>query len=429
MIAAAIFVTFFVLIILGMPIAMALAFGAIVPMQFVMDMNLMMVAQKMFTSMDVYSLMTIPFFLIAGGLMDKGGVSARIVSFATSLVGWMPGHLAVITFAASAFFGAISGSATATVAAIGSIMLPSMLKQGYALDFSLATIASAGILGTIIPPSISFVIYGMATGASIGDMFLAGWIPGLMLTGAMSAYGIYYGKKHLKDEVRVKFSLRNVGKSFIQAFWALLMPVIILGGIYAGICTATESAAVSILYGVLVGTFVYKELTFKLFLQTMKESIRTSAMIMFIIATATVFSYVMTMEQLPTKVAQALFTMSGSELVFLALVTILLFGVGMIMDTQPAVLILSPILLISAKAFGIDGIAFGVIMCVNLAIGLLTPPVGINLYVAASVAGVPVKKTFSRHLIIYILLACAVLISIMVFQELITFLPSLVASM
>lgn len=428
MLSAVILVTFFVFVVIGLPICLSLAFGAIIPMEFVMHSDLIVLAQKMFTSTDSFSLMAIPFFILAGEIMGRGGVSKRIVAFVNSLFCWMPGSMAVVTFFASAFFGAISGSATATVAAIGSLMLPAMLKNHYEKGFAVATIAAAGILGTIIPPSISFVVFGNATGAPIGDMFMGGIIPGLLLACAMAAYGVYYGIKHPETKSQEKFTLGGVWKALKYSFLALLMPVIILGSIYAGIATPTEAAAVAIFYGLIVSIFVYRELNLKDLLKAIVASAQTTAMIMFIIACATAFAYVMTIARIPTNIANALSAASSTKLIFWALVTLILLIVGMVMDTQPAVLILSPILIITARVLGIGDIQFGVVMCINLAIGLLTPPVGMNLFVAASVAKEPVKVSINRHLWVYIILSFVVLILLMAVPQLIEFLPSIAST-
>ena len=416
---------FFAFIALGMPISMSMFLSALIPLA-LSGTPLIALSQKLFTSIDSYALMAVPFFTIAGGLMDKGGVSRRLVTLANAIVCWVPGSLAVVTFLASAFFGAISGSAPATVVAIGSIMVPAMLKEGYDLKFALATAASAGILGVIIPPSITFVIFGMATGASIGDMFLGGFIPGLMLMAGMSIYAIYYGKKYLKQEHRQKFSLGGIWDAFKEAVWAILTPVIVLGGIYMGVFTPTEAAAVTILYGTIVGLFVYKELTPMSILAIMKTSVRTSAMILFIVACASAFSYVLTLANIPKMAAEFLTNTSmGSQVIFLALVTIFLLIVGIMMDSVPAILILAPILTPTAVALGINPVAFGVIMCVNLSIGLLTPPVGMNLYVAVSIVKQPAKLVINKHLFMYIFLACSVLVILMAFQDIIMFIPTL----
>jgi len=419
------FVAFAILLVLSVPIAISLSVAAAIPMQFEMGVKLIVIAQKFFTAIDSYSLMAIPLFIVAGGLMEKGGVSKRLVSFATSLVGWVPGGLAVVAFVASAFFGAISGSSTATVAAIGSIVVPAMLDDGYPLNFSLATVACAGWLGVIIPPSIPMVLYGVSTGTSIGELFLGGVIPGILLCCCMGAYSIFWGIKHKDTLVKHPFSWRNVGTSLKDSIWALLMPIVVLGGIYAGVFTPTESAAISILYGAVIGFFGYKELTVKDSVQILKNSVLTTGMIMFVVAGAALFGYVMTYENIPVTVANFITGIASSRLIFSLLVMVLLLIVGTFMDTPPAILILSPILYPILATYGIDPVAFGVMMVINLGIGLTTPPVGMNLYVAAGIRKAGISDVVNKHLLAYIGCALFGLTIIVIFPQLVTFLPNL----
>ena len=396
MFVATIFGAFLILAAIGIPLSLALVAGTALPIALFTTTNLQVIVQRFFNAVNQYSLMAIPLFVISGALLDKGGVSKRLVRFANSLVGWMPGGLAIVAFLASAFFGAISGSSLATVAAIGAIVVPSMLDEGYPLPFALSTVASAGWLGIIIPPSIPMVLYGTAGNVSVGDLFLAGVLPGIILMAGMACYSFYYGKKYLPS--RKKFSTAEVWNSFRDAIWAIGMPVIILGGIYGGIFTPTEAAAVACLYGFLVGIFIYRELNWKLLKEIMHSSVITTSFIMFICASATAYGYVMTMEMIPTKVANYIISIASNKLSFLALVTILLLIVGTFMDTAPAMMILAPILVPILPTYGIDPVAFGIIMTVNLGIGLVTPPVGMNLYVAASIRKVPVSTVINKHL-------------------------------
>ena len=417
------FFVFAVLAVIGTPIGVALGLGATTALKFFTMTDLTVIAQRFFTAVDSYSLIAIPLFMIAGGLLDKGGVSKRLVDFAQSLVGWLPGGLAVVAFLASAFFGAISGSSVATVAAIGSIMVPSMVKEGYPLDFSLATVASAGWLGIIVPPSIPMVIYGTSGGVSVGELFLGGFIPGFILAFGMSLYAIYYG--HKNNIKRVPFSFENVVNSFKKAIWALGMPIIILGGIYGGVFTPTEAAAVSILYGLIVGFLIYKELNGKVTYSILKGAAITTSTIMIVVAMATAFGYVMTMELIPQKVASAIYLVATNRFTFFLLVTIMLLFVGTFMDTVPAILILTPILVPMLSTYNISPVAFGIIMIINLGIGLITPPVGLNLYVAAGIMNVPARVVINRHLLCYMLLAVIFLIIFMTFPGIITILPNL----
>ncbi len=421
---AILFLSFFVFLILGVPIALSLTASAILAL-WVDGMNLVVIAQKMFTAMDSYGLMAIPFFMIAGGLLADGGVSRRLTDFAKSLVCWLPGGLAVVVFLSSAFFGAISGSSAATVAAIGSIMLPGMLADGYPLKFSLATVAAAGFLGIIVPPSIPMVIYGMAAGVSISDVFMGGFIPGFMLAGGMSIYSIIWATKHREILVRHKFSLRNVWVTFKDAIWALFMPLIVLGGIYGGVFTPTEAACVSVFYGLFVGVFVYKELKLDKIFYILRSSIITTGLLFFVIAGATVFGLVLTRENVPQTVAAMITSYATSKLMFWLLVTVMLLIVGTFMDTCPAVMILTPIFAPTLAAYGVDPIVFGVVMIINLGIGLCTPPVGLNLYVAAGLKKTTIEMVVGKHLICYLCAALSVLVLLMAVPQIIMFLPNM----
>ena len=418
-----VFGTFFLLIASGFPVAISLALGTLIPLIALTNLPLVVMAQKLFTSIDSYGLMAVPFFIIAGGFLDKGGVSKRLVAFANSLVGWLPGGLAVVTFLASAFFGAISGSAVATVAAIGSIMLPAMEKEGYPQGFALATVAIAGILGIVVPPSIPMVLYGIAGGVSIGDIFMGGFIPGFLLAAGMSTYALHYGNKHF-SKTRV-FQLSEVARTFREAIWALLMPVIILGGIYGSIFTPTEAAAVSVLYGLLVGVFVYKELDFRQLAAIMKSSLVSSGTLMFIVATASAFGFLLTREQLPSMVAAGILSIADGQAMFFLLILVFLLVVGTFMDVAPAMLLLSPILIPMLKSYGIEPVAFGVIMIITLGLGLITPPVGLNLYTAANLVGVPFERVVNRHLLYYMLCALSVIVLLVVFPQIIMFIPNM----
>ena len=418
------FLIFFVVAFLGLPIALALVAAATIPLALFTNTSLMVIPQRIFVSMDSFSLMALPFFMIAGGLMVEGGVSRRLVNMANSLVGHLPGGLAVVAFVASAFMGAISGSATATVIAIGSIVVPAMIEAGYDKRFSVTTCATAGFLGTIIPPSIPMVTYSVTTGASTGDVFSGGIIPGIMLAALMSVWGVIYGKRHVP--ITHKFSLRAVGKSFLEGIWSLLMPIIILGGIYGGIFTPTEAAAVACLYGLIVGFFLYRELNWKKLYKIMKDSAVSSAMVMFIVAAAGAFGFVMTQANIPTNMSQFIIGLSDNKIVLLLLINLLLLFMGTFMETNAAILIVSPIFVPICQAFNIDLVHFGVMMVVNLSMGMVTPPLGVNLFVGARlVEGMTVKDIINRHLFLYLGLALLGLLLVTFIPEIVLFLPSL----
>ena len=422
MTVAVIFGSFLIAVFLGVPVAVALLIGTIVPISVLSNIPLTVVMQKMFSSVDSYSLMAVPFYLIAGGFLEKGGVSKRLVRFADSLVGWLPGGLAVVTFLASAFFGAISGSAAATVAAIGAILYPSMIERGYDQQFSLATICIGGILGIIIPPSIPMVLFGISASVDVSRIFMGGFIPGIMLVVGMSVYSVIYGKRH--HIPTKKFSIREVGASLKDAFWALLMPLIILGGIYAGIVTPTEAAAVAIFYGLIVGLFIYRELNLKGLVNIVTGAVASSGQIMFICAGAAAFGYVMTRENIPSTVANFITSTAGGYWAFYLMIILMLLVVGTFMEVAPATMLLAPILVPVLSAYNINPVVFAVIFVCSLGVGLVTPPVGMNLYVSANVGKVPFEKVVSKHLFIYMGLYLLVVILLVAFPTLVSFIPS-----
>ncbi len=427
MITAALFIGFFICLFFSVPIALCLAGGGLLATALGGNVDLFVCAQKLFTSIDSFTLMAIPFFMIAGNLMSSGGISRRLCDFANALIGWMPGGLACASILACMIFGALSGSPTATVAAIGGILVPSLIENGYSRKFALATIAVAGLLGTIIPPSTIMITYSSCTDASIGSMFMGGILPGIALGICMMVIAFIYGVKH-KDEITVTpFSIKRVGVTFIHGIGAFFMPVIILGGIYTGVFTPTESAAIACIYGLVVGIFCYRELRLKDLKQVLISSATSSAMVMIIIACAGIFGMVMTREQIPAKVAAFMIEIAGNKYVFLLLVNILLLIVGCFLETTAAILIIAPVLLPAVSAFGIDPIHFGIIMCVNLAIGCATPPLGVNLYVAAGLTRDKVDTVINKHLLYYILASVVALMIITYCEPLVMLLPNMLA--
>ena len=427
MITAALFIGFFVCLFFSTPIALCLAGGGLLATALGGNVDLFVCAQKLFTSIDSFTLMAIPFFMIAGNLMSSGGISRRLCDFANALIGWMPGGLACASILACMIFGALSGSPTATVAAIGGILVPSLIENGYSRKFALATIAVAGLLGTIIPPSTIMITYSSCTDASIGSMFMGGILPGIALGICMMVIAFIYGVKH-KDEITVTpFSIKRVGVTFIDGIGAFFLPVIILGGFYTGVFTPTESAAIACIYGLVVGIFCYRELRLKDLKQVLISSATSSAMVMIIIACAGIFGMVMTREQIPAKVAAFMIEIAGNKYVFLLLVNILLLIVGCFLETTAAILIIAPVLLPAVSAFGIDPIHFGIIMCVNLAIGCATPPLGVNLYVAAGLTRDKVDTVINKHLLYYILASVVALMIITYCEPLVMLLPNMLA--
>jgi C4-dicarboxylate transporter, DctM subunit len=393
MTVALLFGTLAVCLLIGVPIAISLGVSALVAIYFGSTLPLDIITQKAFTSLDSFPLLAIPFFMLAGILMGKGGVSQRLLNLATAMVGWMIGGLSMVTIVACMFFAAISGSGPATVAAIGGFMIPAMMARKYEGGFASAVAASAGSIGVIIPPSIPFVLYGVIGSVSVGSMFLAGIIPGILIGGGLmfTAY-IISRKRGYKSEEAMPFHFKDVLKAANEAKWALLIPVIILGGIYGGVFSPTEAAVIAVVYSLVVGLFVYKELTWKSVFESFREAVVINATTMIIIGLSVSFAYFMTLEQIPNDISDFLTDLSTNPFVILLAINILLLIVGMFIDTISALVVLTPILLPIVTAVGVDPIHFGVILVANLAIGFITPPLGVNLFVASSVGGVRFEK-------------------------------------
>lgn len=405
------FGVFAILIILNVPVAVSLGLATLAAIAATKTVPLMVVAQKMFTATDSFPLMAIPFFMIAGSLMEKGGISRRLIRFANSLIGSLHGGLALVTVMASMFFAAISGSSPATVAAIGSIMIPAMVRQGYSHDFATATQASSGYIGVIIPPSIPMVTYGVVTGASIGTLFMAGFIPGLVIGAALMLVAYLISRKRgYVGEKRASF--KEVLIAFKDAALALLMPVIILGGIYGGIFTPTEAANVAVVYGFIVGFFIYKELKLKDIPEVLRTSAISTAMVMLIIATATAFGLLLTREMIPTKIANFFISVTESKIMLLVLINLMLLVVGTFLETNAAIIILAPIFYPVITQMGIDPIHFGIVMVINLAIGMITPPLGVNLFVACGITKLSIERVIKANwLYLFISLAALALLT------------------
>ena len=381
------FISFVVCLILRVPIGISLGLSSLVTIFATHVVQPTYLAQTLVTGCDSFPLMAVPFFILAGELMATGGISRRLLNIADAFLGRKYGGLAQVTIVACMFFAAISGSGPATVAAIGGLTIPTMLKQGYDTGYSGAISAAAGSIGVIIPPSIPMVSYSIATGASVGALFIAGVVPGILIGLSLMLYTTIYCKKrgYINRESE-PFSWKRVGKVFADGIWALLVPVIILGGIYGGIFTPTEAAAVAVAYGFIVGIFIYRDLKLKDLYRIFSGAALTTATIMIILGAANTFGRILTLQRIPTKIADFFNAITSSPIVFLMLVNILLLIVGCFMETNAAIIILAPIFFPIAEAYGINIIHFGIIMVVNLAIGFITPPLGVNLFVAVNVA-------------------------------------------
>ena len=392
MVAVVLFVSFAIFLLLSVPIGIALGLSSLVTILYSGSLPLEFLAKELITSVDSFPLMAVPFFILAGEIMGKGGISDRLFRVANSLVGNKTGGFAIATIITCMFFAAISGSGPATVAAIGGIMIPAMVRQGYDKRFATAVVCAAGSLGVIIPPSIPMVIYGVVGSVSISSMFIAGILPGLLVGFALILYAYFYSKKMGYTGLNEKTSLSNIAKAVWDAKWALLIPVIILGGIYGGIFTPTEAAVVAVVYGLVAGLLLYRELKIKDLPSVFANSALTTATILIIVGTATAFGRFLTIERIPDQVAQAMLAISESPIVIILLITLLLLIVGCFMDTLAAIIILTPILLPIAVSIGYDPIHFGIIMVLNLAIGFITPPLGVNLFVGSGISGLSIEK-------------------------------------
>ncbi|HLR34877.1 MAG TPA: TRAP transporter large permease [Tissierellales bacterium] len=406
---------FILLLVLGVPIGITTGLSSIAAI-YSSGIGLDVIVQKIYSGVNSFSLMAIPFFIFAGDIMLEGGASKKLIDFANKLFGWITGGLPITAVVSSMFFAALSGSSPATVAGVGGVMIPNLKDNGYDGKFSVGLLCAAGSLGIVIPPSITMMSYGVVSEQSISNLFMAAVIPGIFIGLTLIIFSYIYSRvnNQMKSDVP---SLREVWDTFKEAFFSILMPVIILGGIYKGLATPTEAAAISIIYSLVISIFVYKEIRFKDIFRIAKKSVVTSAMIMFVIANSAVFSWYLTFKQVPQVVAQTVLGLQASPIVIMLLINIILLFVGMIMDSSAAVLILTPLFLPIVTGIGIDPIHFGVIMIVNLSIGMLTPPFGLNLFVASGIGEISLSDVVKGALPFIALLIFDLLV--------ITFVPQL----
>ncbi len=421
------FLIMFLLIFLGIPVAFAIGLACIGFLGITDIKPLILVAQRMVTGLDSFPLLAIPLFILVGNLMASGGISKRLVSWAESLVGSLPGGLGVVAILSCVVFAAISGSAPATVAAIGSIIIPSMVQKGYSESRSGGLIAAAGALGPIIPPSIPMIIYGVTMNVSITDMFLGGVLPGIFIALLLVAVNMVIAKRspeimaHRHD---VKFSIINVIKTTWSGLGALFLPVLILGGIYGGIFTPTEAAAVGVLYSLIFGGLVYRELKVRDLPTILIKSMETSAMICFIIAVANVLSWIMSTTQVSTAIVNFLMQYVNSPIIYLLVLNLFLFLVGALLDNIAAIIIMAPILIPLGIQLGLDPLHLGVLFVINITIGFVTPPFGYNLFTACAITGLKFDRIVKGVLPFLLVEMLAVMIFAYV-PQFITFLPSL----
>lgn len=414
--ALIIFALLFVLMLTGMPVSISLGLTVLTFLFTMTEVPVEAVALKLFTGIEKFEIMAIPFFILAGNFLTHGGVARRMINFATSLVGHWHGGLALGSVVACALFAAVSGSSPATVVAIGSIVLPAMLKQGYPKSFGAGVVATSGGLGILIPPSIVMVMYAVSTNTSIGQLFIAGVIPGLMLATMLGLITWYLARKNNYPRM-TRASWTERFKSFQKSAWGLLLIVIVMGGIYTGIFTPTEAAAMSAVYAFIIAVFVYKDLSLKQIPKVLRDSASMSAMLLYIITNAVLFSFLMTSENIPQAMATWIIDQGFGVITFLIVVNILLLVAGSVMDPSAIVLIMAPILFPIAMALGIDPVHFGIMIVVNMEIGMVTPPVGLNLYVASGITKMGITQ-----------LSVAVvpwLLTSLVFLMLITYIPQI----
>lgn len=413
--AVVLFGSFLVLLMLSIPIGYAIGISSLVGIYYFSDIPLEIIAQKSITGVDSFPLLAIPFFMLAGNLMSSGGIAKRLVNFFDSLIGHVTGGLGIVTVIVCMFFAAISGSAVATVSAVGAFMIPEMVEHGYDKKFSAALTAAAGTIGVIIPPSIPFVIYGVTSGTSITDLFTAGFLPGVMMGAALILVCWMVSKKNGYKGRGKRSSLKEIGKSFRDAVWAILSPVIILGGIYSGIFTPTEAAVVSVVYSFIVGVFVYKELDLKGGYKAFKDAVVVNGATTFMVGFSSVFAAFLTMAQIPNMIAEGITSITDNKFLILLIINLFLLVVGMFVDNIPATIILTPILLPICTAVGMDAVTFGIMLTMNLAIGFCSPPYGINLFVASSISKVSIED-LTRNII-------KPLIGLLIVLLLITYVP------
>ncbi len=395
---------------LTVSVAVSIGLAALVGIQ-VSNVNMLVAVKEMFSAINKFPLAAIPFFILAGNLMETGGISRRLVEFAKSIVGGVQGGLPMTCVLTCMIFAAVSGSSVATTFAIGAILIPALIRHGYPTPYAAALQATSAELGVIIPPSIPMILFGVAAEVSIGELFIAGVGPGLLIGGALMLFVWLWcrWKGWGKDDGDGRLSF---GRATLQAGWALLMPVIILGGIYGGIFTPTEASAVAVAYALLVGMVIYREIGISDLYPILKKSVVSSAVIMFIIANAGLFAYLITRAGVPDAIGQWLKVVLENPLLFLLGVNAALFVIGMFIETSAAIIVLAPILVPVAMHFGIDPVHFGIIMVVNLALGMITPPFGVNLFAACTVARISLDRIIGQLVpFVLVVLTCLMVIT------------------
>lgn len=414
------FITFLILLLIGVPIAFAIAVsGSVVLLSG--GVNPLIVVQRMFAATDSFSLVAVPFFILAGDLLARGSMSRTLVAFAESILGRIRGGLSAVAVAAGMFFAAISGSGAATTAAVGATLIPELKKRDYDEASSAALVAASGCIGVVIPPSVPMVLYAVIAEQSVTQLFSNGFFPGLLMGGILIAIALH--QAHVRNYPKgAEFSLRNVWATFRKAIWAILMPAIILGGIFSGQFTPSEASAVAVIYAAVISFLIYRDMTLKELANIILGSAKTSAVIMIIIACSGVFGWVLANWKIPEQMAQAVLSVSSNKYVILFLIAVIVLIAGIFMETSSAVILLTPVFLPLVKALGVDLVHFGLIFTIGISIGMITPPVAINLFVASSTTGLPIEK-ISKSVIPYLLGLIAVFL---LYVYLPLFLPGLI---
>jgi C4-dicarboxylate transporter DctM subunit len=419
------FIVLFVMLVIGVPVGFAIGGATMVTMVVATDLKLVMSAQYCYSGIFSFTVMAIPFFMMAGIIMSTGGIARRIVNVASALIDFVTGALGCVSILACMFFGALSGSGMATTSAIGSMMIPEMKKRGYEPAYAATIVCFGGIVGPIIPPSLSFVLYGATTGTSVPSLFLAGILPGIFIGLFFLAMNIVlcrkfgfdvskpqgFGEEKVPMREAMKARFNAICAALKDGIWALLSPVIILGGIYSGVFTPTEAACISVVYSAIISLFVYRDMKLKDLYNALLNAAVLNGITSFLLGYSTVFSTVMTFEKVPQMITQFLTGVSSNPLVVLLFINLILLVVGCFLDTVPAIIVMAPMLLPTVKALKINPVHFGVIMTVNLAIGLCTPPYGCNLFVGAAVAKIKLDSMF-KYLVPYLVVAFAALMII-----------------
>lgn len=407
----------------NIPVWLALALSSMVSLGVSTQIPMGIVVQRMFSGIDKFSLMAVPFFIFAANVMNRGGLAPRIVKFANTLVGHVHGGLAFTVVLSCMFLGAVSGSAPATVVAICSLMLPVMLESGYGKSFSLGLIMASASVAVIIPPSIGMVVYGAVTGTSVGELFAGGFLPGTVYGLAFMIYSSIYARRQ-GITLRPRAGFRQILAALREAGWALGIPLVILGGIYGGICTPTEAAGIAAVYSMFVGLVVYKEMNLRDLVEEAYKSAVGTAQVMIILAGASVFAWLMTRFQVPGALANAILAFGSSKFMILLLMNIILLIAGMFLDPASIQMIMAPLFLPLALSVGVDPVHLGLVMVVNGAIGMITPPFGLNLFVASGITGTPLSE-LSRNIWVWVGLSCAALAVITYVPDITMVLPRL----